>query len=361
MKAPAISLRRQLILWNVLTLAVLLTALGLVTRFVATTTIMRSVDQHLADRLHAPPHGDHGPQGDHFGGGPPPGPPPYGGFREDGGPPGPPGGPPNDNHDPYRPRVFDRQGRSLLSPSDQPWDPATVATAQPGLTYSNATLNGLPLRVMTHALGPDRVLQAAAPLADVNRAIAGMDRALLLLIPVALLGAGLGGALLTDRVLRPVRQVTQAAARMGDSASARLPAQGEDEFAEMADTFNGLLDRLDASFQEQARLLEHQRRFTADASHELKTPLTVIQGTASQLRHAGVSAEEHRQAMAEIAEAAGGMARLVQDLLLLARSDARRMGEERVHPAGAGRAGPGPRAGRLRHGAGLRAAGGTRR
>ena len=138
-------------------------------------------------------------------------------------------------------------------------------------------------------MGPDRVLQAAYPLTDVNRAIAGMDRALLLLIPVALLGAGLGGALLTDRVLRPVRQVTQAAARMGDAPSARLPAQGEDEFAEMAETFNGLLDRLDASFQQQARLLEQQRRFTADASHELKTPLTVIQGTASQMRDGGAS------------------------------------------------------------------------
>ena len=325
MKAPTISLRRQLVLWNVLTLAVLLTALGLVTRFVATTTIMRSVDQHLADRAHAPPLGgrgppdDHGPPDGHFGEGPPP----DGRFHR--------GPPPNDTHDAYRPRVFDPLGRSLLSPSDRPWDPAALASALPDRqTYSNVTLDGLPLRVMTRALGPNRVMQDAYPLSDVNAAIAGMDRALLLLIPVALLGAGLGGALLTDRVLRPVRQVTQAAARMGDTASARLPAQGEDEFAEMAETFNGLLARLDASFQQQARLLEQQRRFTADASHELKTPLTVIQGTASQMRFGAASEEDHRQAMTEIGEAAEGMGRLVQDLLLLARSDAQRMGEGRI-------------------------------
>ena len=54
-----VSLRRQLILWNILTLTALLTALGLVTRFAATSAILHSVDQHLADCVHAPPPGDH--------------------------------------------------------------------------------------------------------------------------------------------------------------------------------------------------------------------------------------------------------------------------------------------------------------
>ena len=124
--------------------------------------------------------------------------------------------------------------------------------------------------------------------------------------------------------------MTRAAARMGDRPSERLPAQGEDEFAKMAETFNGLLNRLDSSFQAQARLLEQQRRFTADASHELKTPLTVIQGTATQMEYANLSEEDRRQALAEITQAAGDMARLVQDLLLLARADEERLGQNRI-------------------------------
>ena len=56
---------------------------------------------------------------------------------------------------------------------------------------------------------------------------------------------------------------------------------GNDEFSELADTFNGLLGRLETAFMEQQRVLEQQRRFTADASHELKTPLTIIKGNTS--------------------------------------------------------------------------------
>ena len=196
--------------------------------------------------------------------------------------------------------------------------------------FSNVSSGGEPLRVLTHPAGPGIVVQAAYPLADVNRALAGLDRALLLLVPVALLGAGLGGSLLTARVLRPVRRMTEAAARMGDTPSSRLPRQGEDEFGAMADTFNALLGRLEGSFRQQARLLEQQRRFTADASHELKSPLTIIQGTASQLAASGLSEEDRREAAGEIAQAAGGMARLVGDLLLLARSDEGRLGRDPI-------------------------------
>lgn len=333
-RLPPISVRGQLVLWNVLTLTLLLTALGVVARLAAVSAIMHSVDQNLQDRAHLPPHGGH-PPGDRppFGDRPPQGgPPPNGLMPPPGGGPSPPPPPPQDDvNRTHLPRTFDRHGQPTGRPSGPAWDPAALAAALHGrTTFSIVTVAGEPLRVLTKPARPQGAIQAAYPLTDVEGAIAGLDRALLLLIPVALLGAWAGGAGLTARVLRPVRQITQAAARMGDTASARLPAQGRDEFAQMAATFNGLLERLDASFQQQARLLEQQRRFTADASHELKTPLTVIQGTASQMRHGPVSEEECHQAMAEIAEAAGGMACLVQDLLLLARSDEGRMGRSRI-------------------------------
>ena len=336
MKAPAVSLRRQLILWNALTLTVLLIVLGLVTRFAAASAILHSVDQHLEERTHphtqgGPPPGQDGPPGQgnpgDQGGPPGMGPPPDGG--------GPPNGdrppPPDDAADPYHPRFFNAQGQSRRRAGEVAWDTSALALAQRGQTvFSTVTVGGESLRVLTHPADPGFVVQDAYPLTEVNRAIGGLDRALLLLIPVALLGAGLGGALLTTRVLRPVQQMTLAAARMGDTPAARLPAQGEDEFARMADTFNSLLNRLDVSFQQQTRLLEQQRRFTADASHELKTPLTVIQGTANQIGYGGLSEEDRRQAAGEITEAAERMARLVQDLLLLARSDEGEMGRNPI-------------------------------
>src|SRR5262249_18756272 len=147
-----------------------------------------------------------------------------------------------------------------------------------------------------------------------------------------LLCAGAGGAFLTDRVLRRVRRTAQAAERItvggAEDFSARLPVIGSDEFSELAQTFNGLLGRLETAFHEQRRLLEQQkrsleqqRRFTGDASHELKTPLTVIRGRASLALSGESSEADYRRALEEIDRASEMMSHLVQDLLLLARSD----------------------------------------
>ena len=143
--------------------------------------------------------------------------------------------------------------------------------------------------------------------------------------------AGLGGAYLTNRVLRRVHVTTQTARQItvGDF-STRLPVSGNDEFSELAETFNGLLNRLQTAFQQQERLLEQQRRFTADASHELKTPLTVIKGTTSLILSSRPTTAAYRTALQDIDRAADTMSHLVQDLLLLARSDGGQLGKEQI-------------------------------
>lgn len=380
------SLRTQLILGNIVALALLLALLGFVIRYTVSSFLLSSIDRQLearvAHEVHPPPPPPDGPHGfpDDFRGGlqgrppdrhrpdgspsdgPPPGkrftpPAPNGeGFRGPDAPPddpelrgpgGPHGGnggpfpqdgPPHDEG-PNRAQRFDLQGRAQGPMGTQTlWDRNGFARAQQGETlFTDVTLNDEPYRVLS---APQRdhgtitgVIQAGYPLTEAYTALSGLNSALLTLIPVGLVAAGFLGAILTNRVLRRVRLMTYAAGRIGaQDLKERLPIAGSDEFAELATTFNGLLGRLESAFSRQERLLEQQRRFTADASHELKTPLTIIKGTTSMALHGAVAEPDPRvqQSLLEIDRAADTMSHLVQDLLLLARSDGGQLGKDRT-------------------------------
>ena len=99
-----------------------------------------------------------------------------------------------------------------------------------------------------------------------------------LTVILAFVAFGLGVYLLSRQVLSPVQRVTHAASRVtGRDLSQRVPVpRTDDEMRELAVTINRMLERLQESF-------ETQRRFTADASHELRTPVTAIVGHASYL------------------------------------------------------------------------------
>jgi signal transduction histidine kinase len=241
----------------------------------------------------------------------------------------------DDNH--FHPHEYKKDGSSLI-PQDMrpPWDADAVPRALRGESVlRTVTMDDEPIRVLTvpsfDYLGERGAVQNAYGLKEVYRAIAGIDTALLLLLPVGLLASGWVGAALTNRVLKRVHRMTQAAGRISaNDLTARLPVTGDDEFSELAETFNGMLGRLNGAFEEQKRVLERLRRFTADASHELKTPLTIIKGETSLAlsRAEGVAAT--RDALCEIDAAANTMSALVQDLLLLARSDGGQMGRNRI-------------------------------
>src|SRR5205814_9828894 len=102
----------------------------------------------------------------------------------------------------------------------------------------------------------------------------------------------------------------------------RLTVSGEDEISELAATFNGMIARLETAFQQLKDAFEQQQRFTSDASHELRTPLTAVKANTSLALLEERNAEEYREALQAADQAADVMARIVQDLLFLARSDA---------------------------------------
>jgi signal transduction histidine kinase len=113
------------------------------------------------------------------------------------------------------------------------------------------------------------------------------------------------------RLLRPVQELTETAEAISDSdLTRRIPVQGDDEISRVARTFNEMLDRLEESFTA-------QRRFIDDAGHELRTPITIVRGHLDLL---GEDPEERQETMALVSDELSRMARIVDDLLLLAKA-----------------------------------------
>jgi signal transduction histidine kinase len=140
--------------------------------------------------------------------------------------------------------------------------------------------------------------------------------ALLLLLPCLLGVAAVSGYFLSSHAMRPVDRMTKAAVDIGISnLSARLPLpQAQDELRSLAVAWNQLLDRLENAV---ARL----SKFSADASHDLRTSITVILATAQLSLHRHRSEEEYRDNLDRIVNECRTASTLLDALLSLARSD----------------------------------------
>jgi heavy metal sensor kinase len=161
---------------------------------------------------------------------------------------------------------------------------------------------------------------AAESLHSIQEELGVVRRVLYLGLPLVLLIAGAGGFLLASKNLAPVRWMAEQARKITDkNLHERLEiGAANEELAMLADSFNELLSRLDRSF-------ETMRRFVADASHELRTPIAVIRGEADVALDHDRSPSEYRESLAIIQDEARRLTRLIDDLLNLARADAGRV------------------------------------
>jgi heavy metal sensor kinase len=148
---------------------------------------------------------------------------------------------------------------------------------------------------------------------------------LLPLFPLALILAGLGGYTLARKALAPIDVMAQRAERISaERLSERLPVENpEDELGHLAGVCNAMLGRLEAGF-------EQLRRFTADASHELRSPLTAIRSVGEVGLQEQKSAEEYRDVIGSMLEETDRLTHLVDSLLVLSRAEA---GNVNIHPA----------------------------
>jgi signal transduction histidine kinase len=190
------------------------------------------------------------------------------------------------------------------------------------VVYKPITLDGTPIGALAGA----RLMKAHYDFLAVVRNL------LLIMSAIVVIGAGTAGWLLAKKALKPIDAITAAANQIqkGDDLNNRIADGGpKDEIGRLTMTINGMLERIEISYNELQGLLKTQRRFVSDASHELRTPLTTIRGNVDLLKKMMsqdlINADQRSiavESIEDIATEAERMSRLVGDLLSLARVDA---------------------------------------
>lgn len=190
--------------------------------------------------------------------------------------------------------------------------------------------DGKAMRVVTwRVIGDDgevsAFIRAGYVIEDVRRAERTVLAILLVAIPLALVLASYGGKILADAVLGPLDRITRTAQTIGArnlKQRVEVPTS-QDELARLAETFNQMIARLDEAF-------ERERRFTDDASHELRTPLTVLRSEIEIALRRERTPEEYQRVLQRALDEIVRLCRLVDDLLMLSRSDTGRLTLELV-------------------------------
>lgn len=221
-------------------------------------------------------------------------------------------------------RVTDRTGRVILeSPKfvgqSSPVPNSITVTEEPAYFATDVgNLGRHRIVVGLDGRGPTaHQVLIAVSLAENDRELADFCQTLLMVAPIGIAAALLGGYYSAGRALRPVHEMTQKARTISlHNLGERLEAgEAKDEMGRLAATLNSVFDRLEGSF-------DSMRRFTADASHELMTPLSTIRAEAEVALQSSRSEEEYRRVLNSIVDEVARLTRLAGRLLQLARADA---------------------------------------
>lgn len=226
-------------------------------------------------------------------------------------------------------RLFARSGNLGMQFLPMSEDTLRVAAAGRGF-YENVRYGRQMIRIYNYPLVLDGqligILQVGRSLAQVEAVLSRLRLMIFIGGLVTVLSAGFLGWSLARAAFKPMERIVQAAASIqrGTDLKKRIEYRGpKDELYTLAETLNGMLERLENLYRRMEEINEAQRRFVADASHELRTPLTTIRGNAELLIRMGDSDPATRaEALADIAGEAERLSSLVSNLLYLARADA---------------------------------------
>lgn len=200
--------------------------------------------------------------------------------------------------------------------------------AGPGPAFATFRHQGMTWRILSQPYqarsGRQGVIRVMEDLGEAQETLRHLRFAMLLLIPAGIACSALGGFWLSGRALAPVDRIARMAREIEASKlDQRLPHPGgQDEIGRLVDTLNHMIGRLEASFLA-------MKRFTADASHELRNPLATMQNTLEVLLARPRTVEEQHAALESLGDDVARLRGIVGDLLLLARADNGRVELER--------------------------------
>lgn len=154
----------------------------------------------------------------------------------------------------------------------------------------------------------------------IDAEMSSIRNAFLIALPFGVALIGLGSWLFSARALRPIHRLTETTRRVtAEGLGQRIASQGEDrEFVELIEVFNRMLGRLERSFKQATR-------FSADAAHELKTPLAIVQGQLERVINMAEDGSPMQEALTSILDETRRLSTISRKLLLLSQADAGRL------------------------------------
>ncbi len=185
---------------------------------------------------------------------------------------------------------------------------------------TNRTIGNTPLRIITLPVVENshvtKIVQIASSLEGVEDALNKLFLILIISVPSTLILASLGGQFLAHKALKPVDDITQTARMItSQNLNQRInPPKVKDEISRLIETFNDMISRLDQSFRQ-------MKQFSSDASHELKTPLTILKGEVEVMLRRERTSQEYQQTLKSNLEEVNRMSQIVEDLLTLSKAD----------------------------------------
>jgi two-component system sensor histidine kinase MprB len=216
-------------------------------------------------------------------------------------------------------------GNVTLPPSARS---VSIASHDSGSALSEVRVDKSHLRVLTIPVGRQNgqlaALELARPLNSVDSVLSTLRIILLLVLFAGVLVAGLLGRFASRRVLRPLNEVAATAEHIGetDDLSMRLRVHADDEVGQLATRFNAMLDRLQRSRHALDESVRAQRQLVADASHELRTPVTSLRTNIEiLLQTPDLDPAERAEMLTDVVEQSEELSALVNDLIELARGD----------------------------------------
>ncbi len=219
-------------------------------------------------------------------------------------------------------RILDAEGQPIIDPGyfdGASFDSAPTKTDQVQVEYATLA-SGTAIRLYTVPFIFERQGAGIVQVAESYQHLQEVQRQLVFLlalgVPFTLLAASAGGWFLAANALAPIDRITRTAQQISaDDLHQRLNLKlPNDEVGRLAATFDQMLARLEDAF-------ERQKRFIADASHEMRTPLTILKGDVEVTLNRPRSAEVYRETLEMVNQTTDRLTALVEELFLLARAD----------------------------------------